>query len=208
MARQANDSYPTPQPVARAVAQAVHELYPDKTSIIEPSAGSGVFVQEARQLWPYTTVITAIEKDERHKDALFGSGANLVYLCEFESWIQAAPAVPNQLVLGNPPFSLAESHISLMLDYLLPGTPICLLLKMNFLCSKRRAENFWPKRQLKYIRPFDTRPSFVKGPVADNDTNEYATFIWEVGYDGPATILFPHITWTKTSTKAIPSASQ
>lgn len=199
MPRKQFDAYPTPQPVAQAVARAAFELYPDKDEILEPSAGMGVFVREARLLWPQAH-ITAVEIDERHRDALSVSGANDLYISAIESFLEGSifPRLPynNQgLVIGNPPFGRAEVHIGMMLDYLYPGTPICMLLKMNFLCSRGRAEGFWRRKQLRYIKPFDTRPSFVKGVSASNDTNEYALFVWEVGYRGEASILFPHITW-------------
>lgn len=195
MARQRHDLYPTPENVAWVVTEAIHKLYPNKTCIVEPSAGNGVFVRHARAYWP-SAKIYAVEINEEHMAPLLAAGADEVYIEPFESWISRYNwDFFNSIFLGNPPFSLAQEHIGLMLDYALHGTPLAFLLKMNFLCSRKRAESFWPRGQLRYIIPFDTRPSFVKGEKADNDTNEYALMVWEVGYEGDAVIKFPHITW-------------
>lgn len=196
MARDEFDFYPTPDPVAKAVVQAIYEQTPNPPVLVEPSAGSGAFVRPARALWP-TTPLLAVEVDDRHTGKLMESGATLYYLEPWEAWLaRSAPSLPaGTLVFGNPPFSLAVEHIGLALDLLKPGSRISMLLKMNFLCSKGRAIGFWPRRQLRWLRPFDTRPKFIVGGSSDN--NEYALFTWEVGFDGVPEIVFPHVSWSK-----------
>lgn len=196
MSRDEFDFYPTPDPVAKAVTQAIFEQSPNPPVIVEPSAGSGVFVRHARVLWP-TTPLLAVELDGRHQ-SLLTSGASQVYFETWETWLaRAATTLPaGTLVFGNPPFSLAAEHIGLALDLLKPGCRISMLLKMNFMCSKKRAEGFWPRRQLRWLRPFDTRPKFIVGGSSDN--NEYSLMTWEVGFTGNAEIVFPHISWSNT----------
>ena len=99
------------------------------------------------------------------------------------------------LVIGNPPYSLAQEHVMLLLDYLLPGSHIAFLLKLGFLGTKTRANLLWKQGQCKYLLPILGRPSFVVGKHAVSDVNEYGLFIWEVGYDGPLIVRFPHIRW-------------
>jgi hypothetical protein len=202
VARDEFDSYPTPAPVAQAVAQAIKDLVPDPSLLVEPSAGSGAFVRAARALWP-STPLAAIELDGRHHHALQSAGASWNFHCRWEDWVVQQQFPANTLVVGNPPFSLATEHVGLALDYLPVGSHIAFLLKMNFLCSQERARSFWPRRQLRKLRPFNRRPSFKKvtrvvdgkTKKSSNDTNEYALFVWQVGYDGPPEIVFPHISW-------------
>jgi hypothetical protein len=197
MAREENDFYPTPDDLAVAITQRVGLMVPPKTidSLIEPSAGSGAFVRPMRAFWSQHQ-ITAIDI-EPHEPALVAAGASSIIQADWKEWISKA-YVPNPvLVLGNPPFSVAEDHIRVGLDYLPPTSHIVFLLKLNFIGGTDRAEHFWRLQQLKWIVPIAGRPSFVKGKKAMNDTNEYGVFFWEVGYAGPPLLALPHIFWKK-----------
>lgn len=57
MGKEAFDNYPTPQPLADAITGFCHELFPNKSLIIEPSCGEGNFIRPIKQLWPNAGVI-------------------------------------------------------------------------------------------------------------------------------------------------------
>lgn len=100
------------------------------------------------------------------------------------------------VLIGNPPFSLAQAHLEAAFKYLPVGSEINFLLRNGFFGSRHRTESFWKKaggQFLRYFTPLVPRPSFVKGR---NDNSEYAVFTWIVGSNDRAQIL-PHIVWEK-----------
>jgi hypothetical protein len=195
--RQANDFYPTPAPLAVAICRRIAKVLPNgHFDVIEPSAGAGAFVRPLRELWSLQPLI-AIDIDP-NVEALRAAGADDIHTADWGTWVKTYRVDGPTLVVGNPPFSLAHEHISAGLDYLLPGSHICFLLKLNFFGGKERERVFWRQGQLRYLIPIIGRPTFVKGEKASNDTNEYGVFIWEVGFSGRPEILFPHIFWKDT----------
>lgn len=191
--RAENDFYPTPAPLAERICERIADLLaPTHFDVIEPSAGQGAFVRVLRELWGLQPLIAIdITADET---LLRNAGADDVFRADWVEWLKTYKCEGPSLVVGNPPFSLAKEHVLAGLDYLLPGSHICLLLKQNFFGSRDRL-SLWGQGQLRYFIPIIPRPSFVKGEKSSTDTNEYGLFIWEVGYAGRPTILFPHIIW-------------
>lgn len=202
--RTENDFYPTPDQLALAISQRLHQLWPNPTVIIEPSAGHGAFVRHFKTLWDRPVV--AIEIQESARVPLLNAKADMVEIDSFENWIRKyafpGPSLLSTprgvLMAGNPPFSLAQEHIILALDYLMPGSWIAFLLKVNFFGSYDRVNGVWKRGELKHFIPIVPRPSFKTTEKSSNDSNEYGVFIWEVGYQGYASIL-PHIVWKAQS---------
>jgi hypothetical protein len=193
------DFYPTPDRLAVACCRAAREIVPLPEYILEPSAGSGAFVRAARKIWGSSSPIHAVELRQEEHDNLLScdTAADGVSICSLEDFLLGPSFVAKEKVLaiGNPPYSLAQVHILLLLDNLLPGSHIAFLLKLGFLGTKDRADLLWKQGQCKYVWPILGRPSFVKGDRASSDVNEYALFVWEVGYTGPTFIRWPHIRW-------------
>jgi hypothetical protein len=194
--RRVADFYPTPDLLALACCKAVREIYPHVLHAMEPSAGSGAFVRGINTTWPAAT-IAAVEQRGEEVQALRDAGADSISTCTLEVYLQEYPIRLPILVIGNPPYSLAQEHIMLLLDYLPPDSTIAFLLKLGFLGTKTRADLLWKQGQCKYVWPILGRPSFVKSDRASSDVNEYALFIWEVGYTGPTFVRWPHIRWKK-----------
>lgn len=163
--------------------------------LIEPSAGSGRFVRAMRTAWP-TSVIAAVELRAEEEQNLKDSGATYVSIMDWVSWVSQCVFPQPVLSIGNPPFSLAQSHIEAGFQYLPTSSLICCLLRFSFFGGKDRNKTFWLKdgqKFLKHIIPIAPRPSFKKGT---SDNSEYAVFMFEKGFEGPATILEP-IIWVK-----------
>lgn len=199
--REGVDFYPTPDLLALACCKAASEIVPFPGYILEPSAGSGAFVRAARTVWGSRHPIHAVELRQEEHDNLLScdTAADGVSICSLEDFLLGPSFVAKEKVLaiGNPPYSLAQEHIMLLLDYLLPGSTIAFLLKLGFLGTKTRADLLWKQGQCKYVWPILGRPSFVKSDRASSDVNEYALFVWEVGYTGPTFVRWPHIRWKK-----------
>lgn len=192
--RREADYYPTPDRLAVACCRALVQFCPRPKRILEPSAGAGAFVRAVRQVWP-DAHLTAVELRGEEHDSLVASGADQVVIDEFKKFLMASLLSEPVLVVGNPPYSLAQEHIMLLLDYLPPGSLIAFLLKLGFMGTKDRADLLWKQGQCHYIKPILGRPSFVKGGQSTSDVNEYGLFIWEVGYTGPTIVHWPHIRW-------------
>lgn len=194
MERQENDYYPTPDSLAEAICLRIASvLVPYHCEVIEPSAGSGAFVKPLRNIWQLPELI-AIDVNPDVK-ALNDAGADTVVKADWVEWVKTFKSEGPTLVVGNPPYSLAQEHILAGLDYLLPGSHICFLLKLDFLGGKEREKNLWRQGLLKYLIPIVGRPSFIKGSKSTTDTHEYGLFIWEVGFSGRTELLLPHIKW-------------
>ena len=163
--------------------------------VLEPSAGGGAFVKAARQTWKVNVI--SVETRPGAAAELEKLRAGNVYQMDFLEFLKHCPLQDRTLVVGNPPYSLAQEHIMGCLDYLTPGDSVAFLLKVGFLGTKERANLLWKVGQCRYLVPILGRPSFIKGDHACSDVNEYALFIWEAGYAGPMIVRFPHIRWKK-----------
>lgn len=76
------------------------------------------------------------------------------------------------LILTNPPFSLAQEFIEKALT---EADTVIMLLRLNFLGSQRRYD-FWIDNEPTAIHVLSRRPSFTgKG----TDSTEYAWFVWD-----------------------------
>ncbi len=191
--RRDRDAYTTPYPHAQAICRRLSMLIPSPSRIVEPSAGSGSFVRAAKVVWPESMVM-AVDLHEKHHADLTHAGATSYVIGD---WLkQDVAGFKPDLILGNPPFSLAEAHIGHALGGLEDGKHLAFLLPVTFLCGQKRARSMWTKPSpfggLRYFGPIAQRPSFSGGGT---DMVEYGIFIWERGFDSfPA--LVPHI-WTE-----------
>lgn len=83
------------------------------------------------------------------------------------------------LIIGNPPFSLAMDFVLKSFEHLRPGGSIVFPLRTAFLESKDRFA-FWqqPEHRLAGLYTLHQRPSFTgKG----TDATSYSWFIWTPG---------------------------
>jgi hypothetical protein len=187
--RRPSDDYQTPLRLAQAICKRLSEVIPPPKEVIEPSAGIGHFVVAARECWPDAS-ITAVELREACKGQLEGRGANRVIFDTWESVNLEKVPIP-ELIVGNPPYELALSHLELALKRVKPGGHVALLLRMAFLNSQERVRELWDKKKgFRYLLPLAQRPSFTGDGKSEH--SEYACYVWEPGYKGNAEIL-PHL---------------
>ena len=84
------------------------------------------------------------------------------------------------VILGNPPYSLALDFINKSLELLHPGGLLIFLLRTNFLESEKRFK-WWQEHPLSGLYTLHKRPSFTG---RGTDATSYSWFVWERG--GPA----------------------
>jgi hypothetical protein len=185
----------TPPELAIAICDLfARRIEPNVTRILEPSAGAGVFVRAARLAWPKSD-ITAMDIREECRADLEAAGADDVDIRALED--QDICDSRPELVIGNPPFALAEHHIRLLLAAMNKGAYLVFLLRLGFYESNERLD-FWNEHPEKFFIPVVPRPGFKlngKG-MAGTDSQAYGIFIWKKGWSGPSTRL-PHLVWQK-----------
>ena len=78
-------------------------------------------------------------------------------------------------IIGNPPYSLAQEFLEKCFEIASENTKIIMLLRTNFLESKKRYE-FWQKHPVNGLYVLSKRPSFTgKG----TDATSYSWFVWD-----------------------------
>lgn len=175
--RHPTDSYPTPAALCAAVVAGLPGWSP--RTILEPSVGTGAWVDQLVTRWPdatYTTIDPWAEpatppKNHQH------------HWCPFESFAAACRNNGQRfdLVIGNPPYRHAEEHVRLALSLLAPGGMLVFLLRLAFLASRGRYD-FWLAAPPDRVQVLVERPSFS----SDNktDSSDYAVFTWVNGAGG------------------------
>lgn len=168
--------------LALKVCQRVSEVIRPPTTILEPSAGDGAFVRAAKMMWPIAgTELIAVEPLMAAREILQRAGAAEVSSVTLEQFVQAAPERVQRadLVIGNPPFTLAEKHIRLLMGLLKPGAHIVFLLRIGFYGAAER-QAFWEEFPEKWMFPVNPRPSYLgEHGKGKTDGQEYAVFVWE-----------------------------
>jgi len=189
--RAVNDFYPTQPELALAITELVAGLLPLPIGlVIEPSAGTGAFIRAAKQVWPHVPAC-GVDIDPAMVPHLRAAGADDIYVGDWVEAMNTYTLEPGTLILGNPPFGLAQEHITAGNRALAKGDFQAMLLRMSFLGSRQRVE-FWQEFPARYLIPLVPRPKFIVGKSGDN--SEYGVFVWQSGYTG-TTELLPTLVW-------------
>jgi len=180
--RQDDDFYETPAWAVRAVLKHLPRLAGRR--ILEPSAGRGAIVRELIANGASPEMITAVEPNEERAEMVRARGVQAVAR-PFESY--GRPALGSfDLIIMNPPFSLAEQHIRLACEREWQGGPlhsqgkVAALVRLAFLAEGKKRADF------RLTRPHDRvelarRPAFINGKT---DSCAYAWGLWGEGCGG------------------------
>lgn len=164
--RRENDVYETPADVcekALGLVSASSDL-----RILDMGAGSGAWGKAARRQWP-DAHIEGIDLHEQMDGV-------------YNVWNQVdatdAKHLEGQfdLVIGNPPFNLAEQFVHAGLRYAKPEGTVLYLLRLNFLEGVARRDSLWKVSPPTLVRVFSKRISFTGD--GKTDATAYALFGW------------------------------
>lgn len=177
--------------VTRGFVASIFPEEPDMFTVLEPSVGGGAWVRALRDCFPDVTTF-GVDIDPDAKGLEICDAHYLMDLAEFavEAERQAQGSKIFDLVLGNPPFVLAEKHARIALDLVKDGGWVVFLLPLGFLSSGER-QDFWERHPLDRLLPLVPRPSFREdGRTAGQ---EYAIFAWQKGVGSLASSITRHV---------------
>jgi spermidine synthase len=174
MARERNDDYPTPGPLVRLIVDRLARDNPRPSTILEPSCGSGRFMRACRQVWPDAQV-TGVEINPDHVQACRDRGLR-VHRADMLA-VDRERLGRFDLIVGNPPYSLAEPFIRRLRACMNPDGWLVFLLRLNFLGGQRRYGRLWAKWPATRVYCLPHRPSFKTGENK-TDMTEYGVFCW------------------------------
>ena len=164
--------YPTPPKLAAKIVEvAQEELCGIKPGMwLEPSMGDGAIVQQLNAQGVGDPI--GIEPNIKPRSGLSG----YFYSFSLEKYLEDETEIKFGAIVGNPPFSLAEKHLGLLIPRIQPGGVLVFLLRMTFMGSKSRVDFFKEHPPSKVI-VLQGRPSFTDD--GKTDPSEYGLFIWK-----------------------------
>jgi trans-aconitate methyltransferase len=137
----------------------------DPRSVLEPSVGGGAFARAVAQRWPQA-LLEGVDIDPtvtgRHDVDSFECCDFLAHYTQYD------------LIVGNPPFTHAESHVRQALSLAAPGGVVAFLLRLAFLEGQRRRA-LWDAFPPAEVHVLSRRPSFTGGGT---DSAAYGFFVW------------------------------
>lgn len=175
-----NDAYFTPALIAEAC---VATLPPEAfwLDVLEPSCGDGAFVEPLFEKGVGAPVLMD----------LIDYGVPHTRVCNYLSdealtdLSLICTRVGYSLIVGNPPFSLAEKFVRRSFELVATGGFIGFLLRIDFLGSRKR-HPFFVKHPPYQVHILTTRPRF-RG-TSGTDVYNYAFVIWKEGFTGLPTL--------------------
>ena len=185
--RKESDFYATPLDAVYALLDNYKGICPND-HILEPSAGNGNIIKALRKSG-YKNFITAVELREEEKNNLKENGASEVAILDFLQYGELVNINNYDVIIGNPPYSMAKEFIDKSLSLLNPGGRLIFLLRTNFLESKKRFE-WWQDRLPSKLYVLSKRPSFTGNGT---DATSYSWFIWEKSNKVYTTSVYPEL---------------
>lgn len=177
--RRASDRYFTPDPLARFLVGLTPELEQARR-VLEPSCGDGAFLEAVRSSGYdrglYGLDLEPGDRAVERGEAGAWSVARRDFLAEDVSGLRTPGGF--DLVIGNPPYSLAEAFVRRSLELVKVGGSVAFLLRLSFLESRGRL-GLWSAHPLNRVHVLAERPSFTED--GRTDSAAYAWFVWRRG---------------------------
>ena len=169
--RRTNDFYTTPPETVRALLDNFDGIS-SADRILVPSAGNGQIIRVLRE-YGYDNRIDAVELRPEEQATL----ETLADIVTIGSFFDYNPGLGYDVIIGNPPYSMALEFINKSLELLHPGGLLIFLLRTNFLESEKRFK-WWQEHPISGLYTLHKRPSFTGHGT---DATSYSWFVWERG---------------------------
>ena len=177
--RHAFDHYQTP---AAHIDMALDLVSGTPATILDPGAGDGAWGTAARQRWPVARII-GVEV----RDVPCPPGYDEWHTGPFEVLAPALPGV--DLVVGNPPYRVAEQFVRRSLALLNEGGQLVFLLRLAFLESRVRTRGLFREQPPALVSVCAARPIFYGD--GRNGADAFAFFVWRRDFRGR-----PGLSWS------------
>ena len=171
------DDYQTPQAAIDAILAAVPFTAPGY--VLEPCAGAGRIIAAIQTRYPDRGV-RAIELNPAYAADLRRL-TPVTHCADFRTWaVDYRRAFPDAtecgpgVIIGNPPFSLAQEILDACFTVARPDTQILMLLRLGFLESQGRYA-WWQTHPVDGLYVLSQRPSFTGHGT---DATAYGWFHW------------------------------
>lgn len=173
------DHYETPAWAVEAILpHFLAEAYPAHGRILDPGCGSGAIGQVLHDRAPNCRILGVELDDDKAEAALKRPGAyDKVVVGNF---LEVKNRLDVSATIGNPPFSQAQAFIDHAREYF--EGPVCFLLRLAFLESKKRALWWGANPADVYVLP--ERPSFAWTFGCTEDRKNHRRSM-PVGTEGP-----------------------
>lgn len=149
----------------------------DPSTILEPTCGSGSWLPGIRATWPRAH-LAAIERSAD----LAAYTRRRGFTVEQRDILQGELG-KYDLIVGNPPFKLADDLIPMLITRLNPGGVLAFLLRLNFFEGQDRYERLWRIYPAAAAYPLPARPGFTADGKTDG--TGYMMCCWREGWQGP-----------------------
>lgn len=159
---------------------AAPETILEPTTVLEPSCGSGSWMPAIEATWPDASLL-GVEKNPH----LAAYAKQRGFTVEQRDLL-AGELGTYDLVVGNPPFSLADDFIPMLLSRLNPGGVLAFMLRLNFFEGQDRYERFWRIFPAAAAYPLPARPGFTADGKTDG--TGYMMCCWRKDYSGPTVL--------------------
>jgi SAM-dependent methyltransferase len=168
--RDPRDFYNTPAWAVRAILP----FLPTGGVILDPGCGSGAIMKVLLEtIYDSEDRVVGIELDETLAKSAYEATEGDVMNRDFLKETFGGDSF--DLVIGNPPYSLAMEFVEHSLDLACGrGGTVAMLLRLPWAASQSRAEFHRARPADIYVLP--KRPSFT--PDGKTDATDYAWFVW------------------------------
>jgi len=155
------DDYPTPEWAIRAIA-----FHVAGARVLDPCCGAGAILDVFRERG---SSVSGIEISEERTDAARAKGHDVIRANALEvEWPKA------DLIITNPPFTLAQEFAEKALASVAGGGTVALLLRLGFLEGKKRLAFHRANGSSVFV--LASRPSFTGDGKCDSSA--YGWFVW------------------------------
>jgi hypothetical protein len=182
--RRDNDYYPTPYDVIHKIMPYIDE-YTDGfnfVSALDPGAGNARLLKTFVNYHKRECLKTVVETSKEHNT--YPDGFSFIN----ENYLTCKTPRKFNVIISNPPFSLALEFIKKSFELLDDHGTMFFLLRLGFLAGIRRYKELWINHRPTAIYILSKRPSFTDDNCTDSQ--EYAWFQWTKFNRKPCELLW------------------
>lgn len=191
------DYYPTPPETIHLVLAALPMGLKPKV-IYDAGAGKGEWGPSIKECYPKSWLvgIELYNKPNPKLRTAYDRWMREDYLQLFSEEVPLAKELAPDLILGNPPYKLAEAFIRKSLLLLESDGVLLFLLRLAYLESADRGYGLWKDIPPQDVWVLSERPSFTGD--GKTDATAYAIYSWQKGHRPPNDVHgnpMPNLHW-------------